>query len=231
MFFEVLIIMAFVVAALARRRLAMVEIVLIVVFLHEALHSVRHMNLFALVAAPIIAREATAAMESRSPAFHARWRVIVAEQRTLKAPLLYFPALAVLFAALSISGAFGFPTSFDDIRLSRGAADFIAAHPQALARPFNTDGLGGPLIYRFWPRLHVFIDDRIYVYGDDLVMRYFEVFHTKRNWQKVLDKYRISAAVTAADAPCTTLFRASRDWELAYEDRLNTIFFRRRAPP
>src|SRR5262249_32524664 len=150
-FFEVLALGAFVAAALSSRRLALVEVVLLVVFLHEALHSVRHMNLFAIVAAPIIARELTAPLERRRPAFHARWRDLVAEQAALKAPFLYLPALSVLLVVLSVRGALGFPTTFDGIRLSRGAIDFIAAHRDRFARPFNTDNLGGPLIYRFWP--------------------------------------------------------------------------------
>ncbi len=120
-----------------------------------------------------------------------------------------------------------FPRSFDDVRLSRGAVQFIAEHPTRFARPFNTDDLGGALIYRFWPDLRVFVDDRIFVYGDDFVMRRnFAVFDAKKTWQKVLAKYGITAAVVNAHARCATLFRVSPEWELAYEDGLDAIFLR-----
>ncbi len=226
-FFEILVLTAFLVAALARKRLAWVELALLLFFLHEALHSVRHMNLFAIVAAPLVARELTVPLAARWPHFAVRWRQIAAEQAALKAPLLYIPAICVLFVGLSVAGVLGFPRTLDDIRLSRGAAEFITAHPSRFARPFNTDDLGGTLIYRFWPTLRVFIDDRIYVYGDDFVMRYFAVFYAERRWQKVLDKYRVTAAVTPSDAQCATVLRASREWKLVYEDHLSTIFFRR----
>jgi hypothetical protein len=225
--FEALIVLL--VGVLARRagKLAWVEVALLVFFLHEALHSVRHMNLFAIVSAPIIAREVTPWLASLWPAVHARWQEIATEQTALRSPWTYFPATCAVFVFLSMARALPFPQSLDDIRLSRGAARFIAEHPARFTRPFNTDDLGGALIYRFWPALHVFMDDRIVVYDDDFVMhRYFAVFYGKKTWQKVLAKYGITAAVMNADASCTTLFRTSPEWELAYEDGLNAIFLR-----
>ena len=71
------------------------------------------MNLFALVAGPIVAREVSIPLERRWPAFHARWREIISEQNALKSPLLFLPALCVLFVALSVAGIFGFPRSLD----------------------------------------------------------------------------------------------------------------------
>src|SRR2546427_648204 len=131
------------------------------------------------------------------------------------------------FVSLSVASALPFPQNLDDVELSRGSVQFIADHPARFTRPFNTDDLGGSLIYRFWPDLHVFVDDRIFVYGDDFVMRrYFAVFYAKKTWQKVLAKYGVTAAVVNAQAYCATLFRASPEWELAYEDGLNAIFLR-----
>ena len=121
-----------------------------------------------------------------------------------------------------------FPETLDDLQLTRGAAEFIARHEDRFRRPFNTDDLGGSLIYRFWPQVRVFVDDRVSIYGDDFMLhRYFPVAWAGRSWKKVLDKYRVTAAVVAADAQCTTLLRASPDWELAYQDKKNVIFLRR----
>jgi len=230
--FETLALLVLLVLARAARRLSWVHTVLLVFFLHESLHSVRHMNLFAIIAAPILAREITPGFEQLRPALAARWREIAREQAALRSPFLYFPALCVLFVALSLAGALRFPRTLDDIQLSRGAAEFIAQHESRFTRMFNTDYLGGPLIYRFWPRLRVFVDDRIFIYGDDFVLhRFFPVFYVQKTWRKVLDKYRVTAAVVPSDAQCAILLKASPDWELVYEDHLNTIFFRRAGPP
>ncbi len=228
--FEALTLMLVLVLGLGGRRLPWVEMALLVLFLHQALHSARHMNLFAIVAAPIIAREITPWLDALRPAFQERWRAIAREQAALRSPLVYFPAICALFVALSLAGVLPFPRTLDDLQLSRGAAEFIATHQDRFGRLFNTDDLGGTLIYRFWPRLRVFVDDRNAVYGDDFMMRrYYRVLYGQRGWRKVLDRYGVTAAVVDAGAQCTALLRASPGWELGYEDRLNTIFFRRDA--
>src|SRR3989442_10350021 len=159
------------VLGLGGRRLPWVEMALLVLFLHQALHSARHMNLFAIVAAPIIAREITPWLDALRPAFQERWRAIAREQVALRSPLVYFPAICALFVALSLAGVLPFPRTLDDLQLSRGAAEFIATHQDRFGRLFNTDDLGGSLIYRFWPRLPGFVDDPNAVYGDDFIMR------------------------------------------------------------
>src|SRR2546427_8531169 len=172
------------------------------------------MYLLAIVGATIIPRETHPWFEARRPALRDRWREIAREQAALRSPLVYFPALCALFVGLSLRGALPFPVTLDDLQLSRGAAEFIAAHEERFGRSFNTDDLGGSLIYRFWPRLRVFIDDRIFVYGDEFVLHdYFPVLYAQPGWREVLDRYELTAAVVTASAPCTTLLRASTEWE------------------
>ncbi len=228
--FEALALMLVFVLGLGGRRLPWVEMALLVFFLHQALHSARHMSLFAIVAAPIIARETTPWLEARRPALRDRWREIAREQAALRSPLVYFPALCTLFVALSLAGALPFSRTLDDLQLSRGAAEFIATHQDRFGRLFNTDGLGGSLVYRFWPGLRIFVDDRTAVYGDDFMLRrYYRVLYGQRGWRKVLEKYGVTAAVVDLGTQCAALLRTSPEWELAYEDRLNAIFLRRGA--
>jgi len=185
------------------------------------------MNLFAIVAAPIIARELSVPVARWFPRFDARCRAIALEQSALRAPLLYFPALGAVFLALSLASALPFPQTLDGMQLTRGAAEFIVHRRAQFERAFNTDDLGGSLIYRFWPDLRIFVDDRIAVYGDDFIMNsYFKVFYAKPGWRDVLDRYGLTAAVVSKDALCTQLLRDSADWKIAYEDDKNAIFFR-----
>ena len=228
--FEALILVLVLVLGLRGRRLPWVEMALLVLLLHQALHSARHMNLFAIVAAPIIAREVTPWLDALRPALQERWRAIAREQAALRSPLVYFPAIGALFVALSLAAVLPFPRTLDDLQVSRGAAEFIATHQDRFGRLFNTDDLGGSLVYRFWPELRVFVDDRNAVYGDDFMMRrYYRVLYAQRGWRKVLEKYRVTAAVVSLGSQCTALLRTAPEWQLAYEDRLNAIFFRRDA--
>ena len=43
----------------------------------------------------------------------------------------------------------------------------------------------------------------------------------------MLDRYRVTAAVVDPGSQCMALLRVVPGWELAYEDRMNAIFFRR----
>ena len=189
------------------------------------------MNLFAIVAAPLLARELSVMLATRWPSFAARWRVIAGEQAELRSPRLYLPALAALFIALAVTGRTGFPRSLDDLQLTRGAAAFIGAHVERFARPFNTDNLGGSLIHRFWPAVHVFVDDRIYVYGDAFVAdEYLPLLAGARSWRDTLDRHAIDSAIVTAGSPIATLLDESSDWERVYVDEHNALFWRK-APP
>jgi hypothetical protein len=225
--FEVMMLLTIGVVAFTGRRLAWIEIVLLVFFMHEGLESIRHMNLFAIVAAPILARELSVPFAERFPRFATRSARIVGEQAALRAPLLYFPALAALFMALAGTGVLPFPSTLDGIQLTRGAAAHIAAHPEQFTRAFNTDDLGGPLIYRFWPELHVFVDDRTFLYGDDFLLKqYFVVLYGKKQWHDVLERFGLTSAIVNVDTVCATLFRTLPDWRVVYEDEKNAIFVR-----
>src|SRR5204862_5588986 len=100
--FEALIVLLVVVLARRASRLPWVEVALLVFFLHEALHSARHMTLFAIVAAPIIARETTPWLEARRPAPRDRWREMAREQAPLRSAPVYFAAVCPLLEAVPL---------------------------------------------------------------------------------------------------------------------------------
>jgi hypothetical protein len=129
--------------------------------------------------------------------------------------------------ALAGVGVLPFPSTLDGIQLTRGAAAYIAARPEKFTRAFNTDDLGGPLIYRFWPELHVFVDDRTFLYGDDFLLKqYFPVLYGKKQWRDVLERFALTSAIVNVDTVCATLFRTLPDWRVVYEDDKNAIFIR-----
>src|SRR2546422_6636025 len=120
-----------------------------------------------------------------------------------------------------------FPRTLDDLQLSRGAAESIATHQDRFGRLSNTDGLGGSLIYRLWPRLRVFVDDRNTVYGDDFMMRrYYRFLYGQRGWRKGLDRYGVAGPAGDPGAPCNPLPRASPRWEGLYQERMNGMLLR-----
>lgn len=231
MYFEVLMLALFIVVAVGHVRFAWFEIALAVGTLHWALVSQRNMNLFVIVATPLVARGITPLVEAYLPRLAQRWRAKAQEQDRLATWRWHIPLASAVLVFLAVRGSLPFPTTLDDLRLSSGAARFIADRPAQFARMFNTDDLGGSLIYRFWPGLRVFMDDRTFVYGEDFVVNdYLTVFLGRRGWDAVLDRWRVSSAIVATSAPCAELLRASPSWKLEYGDEKNLIFSRMTDP-
>ena len=86
------------------------------------------------------------------------------------------------------------------------------------------------LIYDFWPRLHVFVDDRTPVYGEPFMRDYFHVFDARPGWEAVLDHAGVTAAIMATGTPIAPVLRASPQWTVEYEDA-QTILCSRRSTP
>jgi hypothetical protein len=226
-YFELLVLGVVAVSALGATRITAAELALVLLTLHGALTAVRNMSFFAIVAAPIVARGVTAVLEGWRPALAARWREIAARQEASAGWRVQLPLVATVVIALALAGRLPFPATLDDLQLSRGAVAHVTASPARFARAFNTIGLGGPLVYRFWPRLRVFVDDRTPVYGERFVDGdYLTVLFGRPGWQDVLDRWQVTAAIVTTWAPCEAMLRAAPGWAVDYADARITIFIR-----
>jgi hypothetical protein len=203
---------------------------LLVATLHLALASVRNMNLFAIVAAPVVADGLTRLLARVLPRLHARWQAI-GEAQERSAPWLGQVALvSVVCVALALSGRVPMRRSLLGVRLSTGAAAWLDANAERAGHIFNTDGLGGVLIYQFWPRVKVFVDDRTPVFGEAFMGDYFTIFDAAPGWEALLDRWQVRTAIMAKDARIATVLRAAPGWTVAYEDDQNVICARAGAP-
>jgi hypothetical protein len=229
--FEAMLLGLFALALARRTRFALPDLAMLVVTTHWALAAQRNMNLFVLVAAPLLARALTPLLESTWPSATRRWQAIGVEQARLRSGPIYVVAASVVFLTLAMRGRLPFPSTLDDQQLTAGATRFIEAHPGMFSRPFHTDALGGTLIYDFWPTIRVFVDDRNVVYGDDFMMHdYFAVLYGQPGWQKVLDRWDITSAIVLTSGPCAALFEASPAWTERYRDTETLIVERADRP-
>jgi hypothetical protein len=206
-------------------------VALLLTTLHLALTASRNINLFVLVATPVVALALTNVLAARLPALHARWQQIGAEQEARAQWRVQVAVVSLGCMALAFAGRSPFPATLDGLQLSRGAAAYVDAHPARFERPFNTDGLGGALIDRFWPRLRVFVDDRTPVYGEAFMEDYFAVFDGGPGWQSILDRWRVTSAIVATGTPIAPVLRASPAWRVDYEDAQTLVCSRADGAP
>jgi hypothetical protein len=225
--FEMLILALVGMTTLGWLQLAWAELAVVVGTLHAGLTAVRNMNLFAIVVAPMLARGLERPLVHWAPGAVARWRTIADEQERRGAWRVQVPLVAAGVLALTLGGRLPWLRTLDGLQLTAGAASFIEERPERFQRIFNTDTLGGSLIYRLWPHIKVFVDDRTPVYGEAFIMNdYFTVLYGRGGWEAVLDRWGITAAIVATGTRPASLLRAMPEWRVDYEDARSVIFTR-----
>jgi hypothetical protein len=221
------LILGFVILLATRSRISWIEAVLLTFFLESGLRSERHINLYAIVAVPILGRELLQAIKRSHPSWGQVLSRVKEPPPTWSSTLLWYTPLCLGFLILAAAGQLTYRTSLEDVRLSGDAAAYIEAHLPQFDRPFNSDDLGGSLIYLFWPEVHVFMDDRNPVYGDEFVLDQYEVVaYAKPGWDAVLDRWGIRTAVVRTGTAVATLLKASPNWASVHEDETTVLFER-----
>jgi hypothetical protein len=206
----------------AYRRLILAEMLIILFFLHQSLHHVRHLPLFALASAPLAA-SLLAHFLQNFPA-------------TLNRLGNYLLLLIVLaFSAWSITHHREGESYLDrNIDLLRGTefvkknypvepCDFIIQN-HFTGRMFNQINFAGYLIWRLSPEYHkVFTDSRYDIFGgrfvrdEQIVESGYESPNGAYGWQTVLDKYNINfLLVSNASGLTQRLGNENPSWKLVY---------------
>lgn len=217
--------LSLVVIAAARTPLTFIEWMLTAVFASMALYSTRHLPLFTIVTAPILAGrlpELWQSLKTRFPSFSFK-------------PLPPFAAGAVtvfntiVLAALLGGGIYAVTMksySYDEGLKPVKAVEFIQEH-QVPGRIFASDEYGDYLIYKLWP------DTKVFIYGwfnDTGAMErfrdYLEMGLVRPKWQETFEKHQINAVLSATEAPLTGALMVHSGWKLIYSDSTASLFIR-----
>jgi hypothetical protein len=144
-------------------------------------------------------------------------------------------------AALPIVGGY-FQFRAAEWKYPAGAADFLQAH-QVSDPLFNTYEHGGYLIWRLAPRERVFIDGR--ALSDSLFLDYARILYNhedndgKPSGEQLLDRYGVGTIVMNTFEPATgnvyvlapaLADPAQKTWKLVYSDPQSVVFMRNPPP-
>jgi len=111
-------------------------------------------------------------------------------------------------------------------KLPVAACDFIERHDLML-RPYNAYSWGGYMIWRFWPRMRVFIDGRCLVYGDELIGEATQVDAGRGDWEEVLDRRDVEMLVLKYRKRDASHFFGTPRWRCVYWDDVAIVALRR----
>ena len=207
-----------------KNRISLLELTLLLFFIYQSLHAVRHIFLFFLLATPILGKELTRIINKNDNWFTRRSNILASEQKKLKSDWIWIPLISIALITLSLTATDLFKKDLYGEHFTSGAGMYVKNNIEKFATPFNTESLGGALIYNFWPAVKVFTDDRVDFYGDDFYGNDFlEILFIKPGWENILNKYNITSAIIA-NQRLSTLLEASPNWNLVYQDKKNSIF-------
>lgn len=195
-------------AVFGRNRLTRRDFVVATPFLLLALWAQRNIALAPLVMLPIAARS-VASVEVSPDRRHSVHRVMI---------------VAVMMIALLRTLGAGREGNYDFSTYPVRAMHAVEANGLLGQRMATDDRWAGYVILSWWPRQHVFVDDRYDMYPMDVIQDYLVLHQGREGWQEVLKRRGIEVIVWQRNRPLTALLGESRRWRLVYRDRQAVVY-------
>lgn len=203
------------------RRFRPRDILLLLVTLAGALHSVRHIPIFVLVAIPVLSG---AIHRGRKPAPGA-----IAKKRSSSPKLVLNAAVLaafLVFVAVRVQTVLRGQSRLEAEHFPEAAVHYIQNHrpPAPILNHYNW---GGYFIWKVYPEYRVFIDGRADLYGDRFMEQFLDVVYLSGNPPPTLDQWDIRTVVLPPESPLLALLRLNHSWTEAYADSVAVILVRK----
>ena len=204
------------------------EGVLVMLWAFASLRSARHVPLFALVAAPVVA-DACAELWTRA-AQRTGERSTVALLRDFALDLGRRPRPTVWLAVSGVLVMTILPTvGFPDSRFPVNAVERNLARLEpagASPRVLTSDQWADYLIFRLYPKQRVFFDGRSDFFGPQIGADYRTMFGAELGWRELLDRYNFELALLPLDWPLSTMLEHEPGWHHVYADGVAVFYAR-----
>jgi hypothetical protein len=217
--FAVLLLAGVALASRALARGAWFDGGLTLIWALAALRSARHIPLFAVVAAPVVAAECAAwfaAWARRAPARSAAaifWELGQEFGRSRR-----FSVWSAAFGAAALWCTLG-QIQIRDFPERRFPVRLVSQHKEHVrGRVLTSDQWGDYLIYRLFPPQRVFFDGRSDFYGPATGADYRELLTAGRRWPEVMARYRFDAALLPVEWPLARILERDSEWRLLDRD-------------
>jgi hypothetical protein len=91
----------------------------------------------------------------------------------------------------------------------------------------ESDGWGGYVMLRYWPKQRVFMDDRFDMYPTSFSRAYFTTTDLAPGWRDLLRREDVEAVVWPTKQALSQALAESPDWVRVHRDRTASVFVRR----
>jgi hypothetical protein len=212
-----------------------VDLVLLLAWAHVALPSVRHVPIYAIVAAPVVAAAVVEWLSALSVAPVAGWVRACADlirsaaadiepfEQIRRSHVLGLVFLAVIALGMRSPSAGKFLRPEYDPKAYPSKALALLDDPNA--RIFTPDEWGDYLVYNLWPKGgKVFVDGRSDFYGHNFFDQYVSLLNDKYDWEQTLALYNVNTILLPPDAFLATTIKESKNWRVVYDDGSAIVF-------
>jgi hypothetical protein len=193
-----------------------------------SLRSARHVPLFALVAAPVVAdacaelwRRVAERMGRNSAV--ALLRDFAVDLGRRPRPTLWLAVPAVLLMT-TVAGV-GFPDSSFPVNAVERNLTRLAPTGES-PRVLTSDQWADYLIFRLYPRQRSFFDGRSDFFGPQLGGDYRKLFGAEPGWRELLDHYGFELALLPHNWPLSTMLDREPGWHCIYGDGVAVLYAR-----
>lgn len=228
--FEILLFAGLLAAASLLRRKRVTEALWILGFAHMSLASVRHVTIYAAVAAPFIAGELTRwwnhAFEGASK------KSLAGIWNRMSADLAPSFGRTTFWLPLVLTGALFLPTAVahwpSDYPEQMFPVQLIHQREQLLVRSklLTTDQWADYLIYLNHRQQKVFVDGRSDFYGPEIGNQYLQMIQGQYQWRPLLDKHGFDHVLAPLEWPLTSLLKGDPGWRIL-DDTGKALLFER----
>jgi len=223
--FEFLVLFILTILGISKVRLNIIELVLMLLFVHMSLYSARYIPIFCIIMTPILMRKTEYLLKSadgRIAGFlKKRSSSISATDASVRGYIWPIAGIILIIVVLAMSGKIDY--KFDETRMPVAAVEFIKKE-NLQGNMFDNDEFGDYIIYAAWPRYKVFFDGRSDMYGVGIMKEYLKVVQVKQGWDEVFDKYKINWVIYNANSALSLFLMERDDWKLIYADKVANIF-------
>ena len=210
--------------ALSKERVRFHQWLIAVVTAGAALHSIRHIPIFALVAIPLLSERLEHLLTNRP------WANSLLVPRANSSPRLVSTNALILMSVLAFVALHLYHTvrefkTSEARTFPAAAASFLTAEhvPVPLLNHYDW---GGYLIWRLYPKYHVWVDGRTDLYGDNFMEQFLQLYWAKEGWKQQLDNAGIMSVILPPSAPLARSLLHVPGWQQIYGDGQAVILTR-----
>jgi hypothetical protein len=216
----------------SKRKTTFTEALLLLVFLFAGFKAERMVMWWGIVTAPILAGHFCSIELVRQR--------ISGKKKKKESETECLPLNIIFLIVLLITAIWFLPWLRPYLPI-KSARNFInpRTEPIAIANYIKQEGLkgnmlndinwGSYLIWKLWPEYKVFADNRLHLVPEEIWQNYKDVHFGLADWEKILNKYKISFVVLSKEDNKRTIqfIGDSPGWKKVYEDEVGAIFVRK----